>query len=844
MDFKRIFKKYGAYAAAVVIFALAAIIYCKPAMSGKVLVSHDNNNWLGASHQSVEYAAETGEGSWWNDAMFCGMPNYQIGGGIEYRSDHYKWYINRYLHKCIYDPVWAMFFYFACFFLVLLAFGVSPWISLLGAIAIGLSSYFIVLLPAGHNTKIASIALTAVVFAGYKLIFDRKYILGGVLTMVFVASGYALHPQVFYYYCMMMGLLWFAELWQHIKEKKVKQLAVSTAVFVVAVVIGLGTGMSNIFVNKEYVKESTRGGSDLAPYLAEMQQAEEKAAEEGSVQAKDEYKMASMTMGDEGLNIEYATRWSYGIDETMTLMIPGFKGGSSFAKLGENSVFRKILIKNNCTDASIRDISASSPVYWGPQPMTQGSVYVGAIICFLFVLGLCVVKGPYKWMLLACTVFSIMLSWGKNFMWLTELFFNYFPMYNKFRAVSSVLVVAEVTMPLLGLLALDAIVRGKVESKKLLKYTMISAGVTAGLCLFFFVFGNVFYDFTSPNDAKNILGYPDWFMKGLYAQRKSLYHSDCLRSFFFIIAAAGAVWLHAKGKMKAGIMVAIVGILSIIDLWGVDRRYFDDSNFHRPSKAQSTFLMEEYEQHILKDPALNFRVFNVSLNAFNDSRTSFYLKSIGGYSAAKLSRYNDLIEHDLKTLHMPVINMLNTRYIIARDKGADSTIVRFNREAMGNAWWVTNFKIAENPKEEIESLMQVDLRTTAVVGKDFEKFVDGTKRRTRPAVVQLLKAHPGYLEYFTNSLEDGVVVFSEIYYPYGWKACIDGKPVEHFRANYVLRALNVPAGKHGITFTFDPDSVRKGDNLAIVFITLMYILMAAAVAYGIFKLVRNYRKAS
>lgn len=828
MSWKTIFKNSYVYLLAILVFAVAAVIYCSPAMTGKVLAANDHDNWVGASHELTEHAQEDGEGSWWTNSMFCGMPAYQIGGGATYKAEEYKAPINNILHKCIFNPVWAVFFYFVCFFILLLSFGLSPWLSLLGALITGLSSYFIVVITAGHNTKVAAIALTAVVLAGYKLIFDRKYIPGALLVMVFVASGYTLHPQMFYYYCLMMGLLWFAELWKHIKEKKLKTLAVSTAVFVVSFGVGIGTGMSNFFTNIEYMKESTRGGSDLAPYLTE----EASPEESGSEQAPSR---------ESGLNYEYATAWSYGIDETLTLMIPGFKGGSSNYHLSENALFRKEMKKRNCTPESIESTCGTFPMYWGPQPMTQGSVYVGAIICFLFVLGLFVVKGPYKWMLLLCTLFSVMLSWGNHFPLLTKFFFNCFPMYNKFRSVSSILIVAEIAMPVLALMALERILGGKVEKKELSRYILISAGITAGICLFFLLFGSMIYDFTCARDATTLKNFSEWVLNGVHAQRKALFNSDCLRSLLLILAAAGLLWLNAKGKVKALPAVLVVCLLSVVDLWGVDRRYLSDRDFVRPSKATATYEMTPQEKLILQDPSLNFRVMNLTVPTFSDSRTSYYLKSIGGYSAVKLSRYDDLINHDLKPMHMPVLNMLNTRYFLLKN-GSDSVVVAANREAMGNAWWVSDIKVTQNPKEEIESLMEVNLRNTAIVGKDYADMAPTTLSQPVGSTVRLLKAEPNYLEYVTDSRKDGVVVFSEIFYPHGWQACIDGKPVPHFRANYVLRALNVPAGKHGITFTFDPPSVKTGDTIALVFIFIMYASIIAAIGYGIFTFVRSVRK--
>jgi len=846
MNFNSILKKYGIYVLAVAIFVIAALVYCKPALSGKYLNGTDVEHYQAASMESRNFSAATsGKGSWWTSSMFSGMPNYQIGGGAEYKANKLLRPVTRILHKCIVNTVWAVIFYFVCFFILLLAFGVTPWLAILGALTLGLSSYFMTLLPAGHSTKVACIALTTVVVAGYKLIYDGKYILGAVLVMLFVASGYTLHPQMFYYFFMMLGLFCIAELCKAIKEKTVKKLCISTAIFVAAVGIGVGTGCANVFANSEYVKESTRGGSVLDAYNAThpiIPLAPGETLEQRNARMQGPGKALS-TQGGQGLDIDYATKFSYSIDETLTLMIPGFKGGSSCARLGKDSKLYKAMIKHNYKPIEAIQSVQSVPVYWGFQPITYGSVYVGAIVCFLFLLGLIIVKGPYKWVLLASTIFSITLAWGCNFMWLTKLFFKFFPLYSKFRAVSSILIIAEVAMPLLGFMALKAILDGTVEVKKLRKAILISAGVTAGICLFFGLFGGMIYDFGSKYDADTFKKYQDWILESVKDERRALLTTDSFRSFFLIVAAAVALYFTTlKTKVKKGVLVGLVALVSVVEIWAVDRRYFNDSHFKTPQKNTESFEITDWEKAIVQDLDPNFRVMNNTVNTYNDSRTSVRLKSIGGYSAAKLSRYNDLIEIHLRKNHLPVFNMLNTKYFVINtpDRGIVSVI---NPDALGNAWFVSRVKAVDNPRDEMSSLTKVDLATTAVVHDEFADMYKGEciGKGAGANIIQT-KFAPNHIEYKSYNPSNGLAVFSEIWYPHGWHCTIDGKPASYFRANYVLRALVIPAGEHKIVFDFDPESVKKGDRIATAFIYLMYGLVALAILYGLFCMVKKLKK--
>ena len=813
----KIFEKYGAYILAIALFLVAAVIYCSPVLRGKVLYAGDIQNYIGASQEVNQYHQQTGDYSFWTGAMFCGMPDYQIGGGHYESDDLLSPITNLFSHRG--NPVLMLLLYLICFYVMLRSFDISKWLSIVGAFAITLSSYFLVIIPAGHFTKVSTIAFCGVVLGGFNLIFNRKYLLGAVLTTVFVALGFKPHPQMFYYSFMLIGVLWISLAWEHIREKNYKKFIIATVIFILSVTIGIGTGTGNVFANAEYTSETMRGGhSDIV------------AEGEPTDAAK-----------SKGLDIEYATQWSYGIDETMSFLIPGFMGGANSVAVGKESDLYKTLVKNGVAARDAASFCQGVPMYWGDQPFTAGNVYMGAIVCFLFLLGLMIVEGPYKWALLAATLFSTALAWGHNCLWLTEFFFKYFPLYSKFRAVSSILIVAEIAMPLLGFLALKQIMDGTVEKKKLFKSLYVSGGITAGICLLFALFGGSLFSFTSQYDAGWSSNLPDWLYAAIVDERATLLRSDSFRSFLFIAAAFGLLWVYAKGKLKTGWMIAVLGVLVIADMWPVDKRYFNDENFIPASRARANaFVMEGYEEQLLKDTS-HFRVLNLTTNTWNDSRTSYYLKSLGGYSAAKLRRYQDLIDQHLSKMHWPVIGMLNAKYIIV--SGEDGQAVpQINPFALGNAWFVDKLHVVENANEESDALNTIDLTHEAVLDREFAPYVDNFNPSfPEGASVVLNKYTPKELDYTSNSSAAGTVVFSEIYYPYGWKATIDGEPVDHYRVNYMLRAVNVPAGQHNIHFIFDPDSVRKGDSIAVICIIVMYLLCFAAIGVGTYRKVKEAR---
>ena len=808
---KAFFQKYGVYLLALVLFIGLALIYCKPVLSGKVLQSGDNTNAI-CNQQNGHY----GEYSWWNGSLFSGMPSYQIGGGV-YKSNQVLSVVNHVIYRDMNNPVWVLFYYFLCFFILLRCFGVKPSLSIAGAIAIALSSYFLVIIAAGHYTKTTTLTFIPLVMGGFYLIYRKRYWLGAIFVTLFTCLGLTDHPQMAYYIFLMMGLCFLAELVIHAREKRWKDFVLATVIFLASLGIGIGTTSSSIFANAEYTRETMRGGhSDLVR--------EGDAAEDANTN---------------GLDIAYATQWSYGIDESFSFLIPGFKGGSSVYPLGPSSNTYKMARTMGIPAKAAQDFVRAIPMYWGDQPFTAGNVYMGAIVCFLFLLGCLIVPGPYKWALILSTLFSVMLAWGSNCMWLTEFFFKYFPFYNKFRAVSSILIVAEFAMPLLGFLALKALTDGTVTREKAKKSILTASGITAGLCLFFALFGKSIYSFIGPGDDAFAGQLPVKIYDAIVADRAALLTGDAWRSFLFIVAAAVLIFMYNEKKLKLVPLAAGLGVLILADMWPVDKRYFNDSNFVSPKARQAVFDKQPWEEILLQDPDPHFRIMNLTTNTFNESRSNYWLKSVGGYHAAKLRRYQDLIDEHLSQGNMPVIGMLNAKYLIVPDENNQPT-PQLNPYALGNAWFVGDILVVDNANQESDALNTIDLENTAVVDRQFAVFVKDPHPGIAPdASVELTYFRPKKVEYDSHSSADGTIVFSEIYYPYGWKASIDGQPVDHFRANYTLRALNVPAGDHHITFIFDPDSVRKGDTIALTCIIAMYLLILAAIATGCIRLSRN-----
>ena len=796
-------KKYIPSAIILAIFILASAIYYWPAVQGKVIYAGDYINGYSAVKQCHDFHNETGEWSYWADSMFSGMPNYQIGANGGFTVDKILNPI-RWVLKAGNRNVFFIFLYFLiAFYLLLRTFKIEKWISMAGSFAMAMSSYFFVIVAASHNGKAYSITWMTLVLIGMILTYRKNYTWGALLIMFFTYIGFFQHPQMSYYMCMLMGVLFFAEVAIAVRDKEWKHFALATAIFFAAFGIGMGMGSANIFANQEYAKETMRGGhSDLVKVTDEKNKTK-------------------------GLDLDYATAWSYGKSETMTFLIPNYMGGASGYNLGTDSRLYKDLVQARVPKNSAKQFCQSAPTYWGDKMFTSGPVYIGAIVCFLFVLGLLIVPGPYKWALLAATFFSIFLSWGKNLMWLTELFFTYFPMYNKFRAVESILIVAEITMPLIGILSVKEIVEAE-DRRRFLPAIYLSAGITAGICLIMALFGGSLIDFTSTYDNQWKAQVGDDIYRMIIDQRAAMMTTDAWRSFIFIALGFGLLFFYIRKPFKTQWLGIILTALIVADLWPVDKRYCNDSHFVTVKERDRVFNMQPYEKELLQNDKTYFRVMNLTTNTFNDARTSYRLKSIGGYSAVKLRRYQDLIDEHISKMNWNVINMLNTKYIITQ-RG-----VVQNPDAMGNAWFVNEVLFVPTPDDESAALNTLDLRKTAVSDEKFRKVLTTTGMPSETDKIVLTDYKPNALTYQTNTTNNRVAVFSEIYYPEDWYIYCDDQELSLGRVNYLLRAAIIPAGEHTITMKFVPKSLRL-DRWSYACLVIILLIVAGGLSWPVFR---------
>ena len=849
-------KKILPYAVAIVAFVAVAMIYCAPVLEGKVLVQGDINNWKGAAQEARTFYEENGTRTWWTNSMFSGMPTYQITGKL--RSGELRGTMETIGHLGMignWEIIGVIFAYFFGFFLMLRCFKVNPWLSIIGGLAIGFSTYFFLIIPAGHMSKAIALGYLAPVIGGFYAIFRKQYWLGAPLVTLYGIISLNLHPQMTYYIFMLIGVMACTELYIHIKEKAWKELGISVGVVLLSLLLVFGTKISWFEMNQSYLKETMRGGHSELRGDEAMRREGDKAKGEKA-----------------GLDLDYATAWSYGVDETMTFLIPNWEGGASGYNVGEKSQLCETMKDNGVPKRSAEQFCQQVPTYRGEKAFTSGPVYMGAIICFLFVLGLLIVSGPYKWALLVATLFSVALAWGRNMMWLTELFFNYFPMYNKFRAVESILVVAEITMPLLGILALQQIVDKKIAWEKLRMNMFIAGGVTAGLCLFFALFASV-VDVTSSYDAQWVNQVPAWLRDAIFDERTAMIKADAWRSFIFIALGFAVIFWYAwqsqkeEQKKHSYILYGVLAVLVLADMIPVNKRFFGNDHFVKAKDAERYFAIQPYEEQILEDESY-YRVLNLATNTFNDARTSYRLKSIGGYSAAKLRRYQDLIdEHISQEMNplmqtvmrtqgfmlpdenagkdFPVLNMLNMKYAVVPLQGGKNAPVQ-NPYAMGNCWFVDDVVLVDTPDEECAALRTLDLHKQAVADKKFAEALDITKPEVAPLmafdenVIELTSYAPNCLEYVAMTEQNKVAVFSEIYYPYDWHLYMvdrDGNnsvEIPLARVNYTLRAAVIPAGAHQLRMVFEPHAIQT-DRWCVAILILALLLSAGGVTYPLWR---------
>ena len=807
---------------AVLLFAVLAFAYFFPAdIEGRILYRHDASAGRGAGQEGIEYLQKTGERSRWTNALFGGMPTYQMAPSYG-STDLLTKAVNAY-HLWLPENVWFVFAYLLGFYILLRAFDFRQHLAALGSIIWAFSTYFLIIIAAGHIWKVWALAYLPPLIAGLVLAYRGKYLWGLLLTAVFTAFEInANHVQMTYYYLFIILALVIAWLVEAVQQKQMARFLKATAVCVVGATIGLCINLSNLYHTWEYSKESMRGKSELV-------------------------KQNSANQTSSGLDRDYITQWSYGIDETWTLLIPNTKGGASMPM----SMSETAMKHANPDYASIYDQIGQ---YWGEQPGTSGPVYVGAFVMLLFILGLFIVKGPVKWALLAATILSILLSWGKNFMGFTDFFLDYVPMYAKFRTVASILVIAEFTIPLLAMLALKRLLSGEVKKEQLKVPLIVSFALTGGIALLFSLMPSFFFDsFISSSEMRALQSLPAEHIQPLIANltemRQAVFTADAMRSFYIILIGTGILLACLYGKLKKEYTVGILLVLCLVDLWTVNKRYLNDEMFVPKSEREAPQQKTQTDELILRDETLDYRVLNLASNTFNENETSYYHKSIGGYHAAKLRRYQEMIEAyinpemqklfravgeaagDMTQVNgdsiCPVLNMLNTRYFIFPLEGGQTVPIQ-NPYVYGNAWFVDQISYVDNANAELETVGKLNLRHQAVADAKFKTQLGEAAVQDTASVVTITSYEPNRLKYDVNTGKGGVLVFSEIYYP-GWTATVDGQPAELGRVNYILRAIHLQPGKHQVELAFFPKSVSVTETVAyIAFVLLLLIVVGIA----------------
>ena len=806
----------------VVLFALVSFAYFFPAdIEGRILYRHDSSAGVGAGQEASEYQHRTGEKTRWTNALFSGMPTYQLAPSYDSQKP-LEQAIKAY-HLWLPENVWYLFVYLLGFYILLRAFDFRSYLAGLGSVLWAFSTYFLIIIAAGHIWKVWALAYLPPMIAGIVLTYRGKYLWGLVVTALFGAFEInANHVQMTYYYLFIIFFMIIAWLVDAIRQKQMMHWVKATATCIVAGLIAVSLNLSNLYHTWQYSQETMRGKSELV-------------------------KQDTGNQTSSGLERDYITQWSYGIGETWTLLVPNTKGGASVPLAMNKTAMAH-------ADNNYVGIYQQLGQYWGEQPGTQGPVYVGAFVLMLFILGLFIVKGPLKWALLAATVLSIMLSWGKNFMGLTDFFIDYMPMYAKFRTVASILVIAEFTIPLLAMLALKKVVEEPQILTRQWKQTAAAFALTGGVALLFAVMPGMFFDsFVSSSELKAMAQIPQDQLQPLLANltemRRAMFTSDAWRSFLIILVGMGVLLSMAMGKMKKEYAVGILVVLCLVDLWTVNKRYLNDEMFVPKSEREQPIQKTATDDAILQDKTLDYRVLNRATNTFNENETSYYHKSIGGYHAAKLRRYQELIETyigaemqgsmeaiigaagDMTQVKgdsiYPILNMLNTRYFILPLQSGQTAPV-MNPYALGNAWFVNNVSYAANANEELDAIGRLNLREQAVADQKFHDVLGESQVQDTTSIVRLTAYEPNELKYDVQSGKGGVVVFSEIFYP-GWTATIDGKPAELGRVNYVLRALRVEPGSHQVVLSFFPKSVDTTETIAYIGYILILLVVGIAV---------------
>ncbi len=788
------FKKFLPHILVILGFIIVSLAYFSPVLQGKAIFQNDIKQYIGMSKQQKDFRAQTGEETYWTNSAFGGMPTYQLGAKYPHNYIKKLDLALRFLPR----PVDYLFLYLFSFYILLIILKVDFKLAAVGALAFGFSTYLIIILGVGHNSKAHAIAYMPLVLSGIILTFQRKYIAGFLLTTL--AMGLEIvsnHFQMTYYLLLLVIVLGAVYLIDAFKKQVLPHYFKSVGILVLAVILSIGLNATSVMATQEYVKESTRGKSELT------------INPDGSSK--------EVTTG---LDRDYITQFSYGLAETFNLYIPRFMGGGNFEHVGKDSeIYKKFR-------------SEDAPTYWGDQPIVEAPAYVGAVILFLFVLGLFLVKGRLKWWLVGGTVVSLLLSYGKNLSFLTDFFIDYVPLYNKFRAVSSIQVILELCIPILGIFALVRLLNDfekKEEKLKALKYSTI---ITGGLALIFLLFKNSLFNFSGSNDGYYIQSYGQEFVSALKEDRKSIFTADTLRTLVLVLLSAGTIFMFLKGKLKEKWVIVAFGTLILFDLVGVDKRYVNNDDFTSAIKVNKPFRANAADLEIQKDKG-HFRVFDISNEGLqNRTKASYFHNSLNGYNAAELKRYREVFDFYVAKKNINVLNMLNTKYIIVDSEKEVAPLI--NDEANGNAWFIEKLEKVDSANDEILALDNLDTKRKAVYVAE-EPVNKNTFVLDSLASISLKEVKPNYLKYESNNANNGFAIFSEIYYGNGWKTFIDGEPTSHRRVNYTLRGMQIPKGSHTIEFKFDPDVVKTGSSIALGSSVLLILLLAGGLFFEIKK---------
>ena len=823
----RTYKKFLPDVVVVLVFAIISFAYfLVPVTQGKILFQHDASAGVGSAQELTEYQNRTGETTRWTNSIFGGMPTYQMSPSYQ-STDGLSQVMNAY-HLWLPDNVWFLFAYLLGFYILLRAFDFRQTLAALGSIMWAFSSYFLIIIAAGHLWKVMALAYLPPMIAGIVLAYRGRYLSGFIVTALFTAFEIkANHVQMTYYYLFIILFMVIAYLVKAVREKQLTGFMKSTGVVAAAAVIGIAINLSSLYHTWQYQKESMRGKSELV-------------------------KKDAANQTSSGLDRDYITQWSYGIDETLTLLVPNAKGGAT-VPLSKNAT--AMAKADPQIQSMIPQLYDAIPQYFGTQPGTSGPVYVGAFVLFLFILGLFIVRGSMKWALLAATVLSVLLAWGHNFMGFTNFFLDYIPMYAKFRTVASILVIAEFTIPLLAALALKKMVDEPEVLTKQMKFVYISLALTAGVALLIALSPGMMEPFVSDQERQMITSIQgmdgntaNTILANIAAMREAMVSADAWRSVIVILIGFALLFLYKMKKLRADYMVICMAVLCLVDMWQVDKRYLNDEMFVPKSERDMPHQATSTDLAIMKDKSLDYRVLNLASNTFNENETSFFHKSIGGYHPAKLRRYQEMIDAYIapemqaamqaiaaKNGNMqevdgakvfPVLNMLNTKYFILPLQGG-ATMPLQNIYAQGNGWFVDKINYVADANAEYAGVGKIDVRHEAVADKKFESVLGKAQSNDSTAKVKLVKYEPNNLQYTIDSKKGGVVVFAEIYYP-GWTATIDGQPAELGRVNYILRALNVKAGKHTVVLDFHPTSISTTETIAYIAIVILLLAIAGA----------------